>query len=481
VVGVSFVRVGELCRVVLGWTLRHPLGCGQWIVLGLWLLVLSGLAIWMGDLIASTTNLDPNLCDQGAYLRLVNANDGRAWPMVTDGIRNPLFPWLLAILNPGSGEALFSAGLRFNVRLGAMSILTLGAFAGTRLAWLPAMTFSAVLFLVMLPISTYVGTEVLFYVFFFAAWVLAFRLFEGLTWLRCALFGAALALAYLAKPAVTMLVASFVVVGVCLWARSRRSSNTFGWNGFRPLVGAALSLVIFSAMIAPRAVDAWHQFRDPLQNTAARCFWADDWEHCYPILGHLNPRFFDRIPSAQQPSMSRYFARHGWNGAAGRMLQGVRVQSANVFSPDRKNIWFDRSPSERHPVRRIFPYRGFLLIPLLVVIGVFAFALRREGRSLSESSSAPWQTAFGALLVSASFCAYSWYAVIAPGARFTMALYLPVMFSQMLIAESLRRRLSARWSDVVSAATWLALLAAPTAHIAIIAMHPHFAAMKGAF
>jgi hypothetical protein len=474
-------KAAQIFRAALNWSLRHPLGRTQWIVLVLWSLLLAGGMIGFGDRISSATNVDPALYDQGAYIRVAEQNRGAWWPAVTDGIRNPLFPWLHAKIGVAGSESMFASGLRLNVRLGALLAIALACWAGRRFASLPAMMFATIAVAVVLPISTYVGTEVLFYGLFFAAWMLAFALFERLTMLRCVLFGTTLALAYLAKPGVTLLTGCFVIVGCALWFRSRRNGEPLGWTGVLPLMGAAIAAAIFAVMILPRGLNAWRQFRDPLQNTASRCFWADDWKSCYPILGYLNPRLIERIPVDDRPSASRYFARHGVSGAWNRFASGVAVQTDNIFSVDQKNIWFDRKPSVKRPVRRIFPYRGFFLLPpAALIIGLWVIA-RRQRKTLVIDVSDGAKVAFVLMVTALSFCAFSWYWVIAPGARFIIALYLPILATLILAAEHFRGQLANRWGDYVAGGTWLLMFGIIVTHLTLIATHPFFDDLKGAF
>lgn len=475
------IRISEICRSALEWALRYPLRRSQWIVLAVCLLLLAIGMIEFGDRIAIATNTDSESYDQGAYLRVAERNRDAFWPTVTDGIRNPLFPWLLAKTSTLEADTMFSAGLRLNVRLGALFVFALGLWAGRRFAWLPAVTFAIIASAVVLPISTYVGTEVLFYAFFFIAWMLAFALYERLTWLKCALFGVALGFAYLAKPAVTLLTGCFVIVGVGVWLRMRGREDALGWNGIRPFFGALLAVGVFALMILPRAFNAWEQFRDPLQNTAARCLWAANWDECYPILGYLNPRFIERIPPDDRPSASRYVKRYGWPGAWTRIAGGVAIQADNVFAPDQKNIWFDRRPSAKRPVRRIFPYRGFLLLPPAALLGGLLVFARKDSKIGPISPTARYQFVFGLMVVILSFAAFSWYSVIAPGARFIIALYLPILASMLLAVESLRRQLDNRVCDYVVAGTWSLMFAAVTIHLALICTHPYFDKLKGAF
>jgi hypothetical protein len=155
-----------------------------------------------------------------------------------------------------------------------------------------------------------------------------------------------------------------------------------------------------------------------------------------------------------------------------------------LFAPDQKYLWFDQRPSAKRPVRRIFPYRGFLLLPpAALAVGFWLMGRRRLGEDAMDRA-APWQTAFAVILVAVSFGAFSWFSVIAPGARFIMALYLPVLASLLVAAESLGRRLErtgANWSAWLAAGTWLLMFAFVMTHLALIATHPYFDKLKGAF
>jgi hypothetical protein len=470
-------RFREIVRAAGEWLLAHPLRGSHWIALAVWLLALSAGMIALGEYVALTTNRDVELYDQAAYLAVAEKNESAWWPAATDGIRNPLFPWLVAKTTSGDRAAVFPAALKLNVRCGALLAILLGVWAGRRLSWLPAVLFVTVGGLgIVLPISTYVGTEVLFYGLLFAAWMLAFDLFDRLTLARCALFGATLGLAYLAKPGVTLLCGAFIAVGLIRWWRKDDT-----WKGVQPLLGAGLALVIAAVMLLPRALDAAKQFGDPLQNTAANCFWEENWDACYAKLGYLNPRLANRLAPGEWPSAGRYFARNGVAGAWTRLTKGMGEQFGNILGADEKSVWFSRSPSAKRPIRRIFPYRGIYLLPPLLLVAAFGIAgMKRPG--IAAIPTAAWfQTGFAVLLVGASFGAFSWYWVIAPGARFILALYLPVLASLLVTSEALRRRLATGWADAVSAGTWLAMLGLFLVHIGIIATHPYFDKVRGVF
>ncbi len=472
-------RLREITHASVQWLLAHPLRRSHWIVLAVWLLALSAGMLALGEYVALKTNQDVSLYDQAAYLAVAEKNETAWWPAATDGIRNPLFPWLVAKTTSGDRMAVFPAALKLNVRCGVLLVILLGVWAGRRLPWLAAVLLVTVGGLgIVLPISTYVGTEVLFYGLFFAAWMLAFELLERLTLARCAIFGVALGMAYLAKPGVTLLCGAFVVVGLLRWWRREESS---GWKGMQPLLGAGLALAIAAVIMLPRALDAAKQFGDPLQNTAATCFWEENWDACYAKLGYLNPRLAHRLPPGEWPSAGRYFARNGVAGAWARLTKGMGEQLGNVLGADEKSLWFSRSPSAKRPIRRIFPYRGIFLLPPLLLVAAFGIAGMKRPELAPIPSSVWFQVAFAVLLLGASFGAFSWYWVIAPGARFILALYLPALASTLLASEALRRRLATGWVDAASAGTWLGMLGLFLVHMCIIATHPIFDKVRGVF
>ncbi len=466
------------------WLMANPLGRSQWIALTGWLVVVAIWMVMLGNHIAGTTNQDMEHSDQKAYLLVTLQNRKLVWPEATDGIRNPLFPWLLAHTARGKMPALFVAGKALNIRCGALVLLAFGIWAGRRFAWLPAVTFSTIAGLgVLLPISTYVGAEVLYYGLFFFAWMTAFALLARLTWFRCALLGFLLALAYLAKPGVTLFCGCLALVVVGRWIFSRHSSTTSddGWNGWRPLAGAAVAIAVAAPMVLPRALHAQERFGDPFQNTATRCFWEDDWDACLPKLNHLNPREIDQIKPEDRPSLRRYFSKHSLGDAFHRLTNGMAMQFDNLMGGGKKSLYFSLPPSEKRPVKRVFPYRGWMLVPpgLLVLILLAANFRSRSAPRFTPTTVS--QLAFTVLLLGVSFAAFGWYYPISPGARFVMALYLPALAILGLVGENLRLRLGAVWSDRASRATWTVMLVVFLAHMVIISRHPEFTELRTAF
>jgi hypothetical protein len=156
-------------------------------------------------------------------------------------------------------------------------------------------------------------------------------------------------------------------------------------------------------------------------------------------------------------------------------------QFENLVDPGKKSLLFSRPPSDKRPVKRIFPYRGWMLVPpALLVLALLPAALRTRTSQIFTPATVS-QIAFTILLLGVSFAAFGWYYPISPGARFVMALYLPALAILALVAENLRIRLDAVWSDRISRAVWTITLATFLAHMAIISRHPHFTEVRAAF
>jgi len=322
---------------------------------------------------------------------------------------------------------------------------------------------------------------VVYYGFFFAACNSALGLLDRLTLPRCAIAGAVVALAYLAKPGVTLLCGSLVAIALLRWITAQRETTTTGWHGLRPLAGMVLALAVATPLILPRAVNSWRQFGDPFQNTAANCFWGQNWKTCLPQIWLLNPREIHRIPPAERPSAAAYLARNGWQGAWKRLRHGMAIQWDHIFLTEKKGVWITERPSLRNPVRRLFPFRGwFLLPPLVLTIGLGTAVCRRFSPA-GIARSTWFQAAFILLLTSATIAAFSWYWPISSNARFILAIYIPVFGTLLCAAETLRRRMKTRWADAVCAGTWSLMLGIFLAHIGIIATHPYFDELQRTF
>ncbi|MEO8353087.1 MAG: hypothetical protein ABI680_15255, partial [Chthoniobacteraceae bacterium] len=217
------------------------------------------------------------------------------------------------------------------------------------------------------------------------------------------------------------------------------------------------------------------------QNTAIRCFWEDDWNACLPKLNYLNPRQIDQIEPADRPSPRRYFSQHSLGDAFHRLTHGMAMQFEQLMGTGKKSLYFSRPPSEKRPVKRVFPYRGWMLVPpgLLVLI-LLAANFRSRAAELFTPTTVT-QIGFTVLLLGVSFAAFGWYFPISPGARFVMALYLPALAILTLVADHLRLRFDAVWSDRISRAVWTIMLVVFLAHMVIISRHPYFTELRAAF
>ncbi len=481
------MSIHELARpslAVMRWMLRHPLSLLQWGVLVALLLGLAALELHIGQRLIEQTNSDLHAADQSAYMGLAKASRADWWPTKTDGIRNPLFVWLASVVWEEDREAFFAAGKKFNLRLAVGGALALGLVFARFVPLLPAVNLAILAgFAVLVPIGSYFGAEPLFYVLFFGYWVCALAsLRRNPLWLYTLMVGLAGG-TYLAKPSVTLLTGMFVAASACRWWVSWRSGNLAAdraWTGRRLAIGAVLFILIYGAIVAPRALYSQRVYGAPFYSASAQRFWAKDFSEVAPNLARLNPKRIHEVPEEQRPSFRNYVRTHTFADFSERLTTGARNQLALLWSGSLRwkagaEKWRDGQPLS--PINRIIVLRGAYLLAL----GLLAAGLVAAGGWRTLDATARIATLMVAGLFFVHLFAFGWYAHHAAVARFVMSLYVPMAFSLAWGAEVLRRRLAKPWSDGIIVAVHVAMLSVLTARVVTLVRFPEFSVLKGAF
>lgn len=425
-----------------GWLLAPRWRVSHAVVAIGWVLFLLLLQWHLGQGFAAQANLEVEKYDQRAYLRMVAAERAHWWPTGTDGTRNPLFPALLQPWYVPDVETFFRTAKQVNLGFGMLAVLVLGSWFLRRLPLVAALNLTTLAALaVILPISTVVTTEVVLYVALFFLWMECAELLVRNPLRDYAAAGLLAAVAYLAKPGITLLLLAFagLTLGRWVWGMIRREKSE-GWTGGRAWRGGAVFLGCFLVPVLPRAIEAQKVYRDPFQNSSAYGMWDDAWAQSYARLELYNKRRIGEIPEAQRPTPANYWRTHTGAQIAARLQAGADRQFRNFFLPEGR--WMPKKnkiPDSQ--TRLLIARRG--LYPLALLAGIAVLAVWTAGRGLEVREERERRWAWGALALVAfagHFLAYSFYTPIAPGARFLMGLFLPVTFSLALILESLRRR-----------------------------------------
>ncbi|MCB1237885.1 MAG: hypothetical protein KDM91_22660, partial [Verrucomicrobiae bacterium] len=172
----------------------------------------------------------------------------RSFPHYTDGVVNPLWPWVAARFATEDHEAFFRRGKWFNLIVTMVFLVALGVVTARAFS-LPSAI--AVLLLAglggMLPRAPYFQPEPIYYILLFLAWAAALSLLrKNHLWLY-GLIGGLLGLAYLAKTSVQPFL--LVFFGVTLlrtlvaWWTGRRKADrgdSDGWSVPNQFIGLAV-------------------------------------------------------------------------------------------------------------------------------------------------------------------------------------------------------------------------------------------------
>jgi hypothetical protein len=449
----------------------HRVTGRQWWIYGGAVVLLLALHFWLAGRLIEQVNQDMHSTDQFVYLS--NAWEARhdVWPFRTDAVRNNLWQWLVArmwldraaldaIAPPFQDEQMrpfFVDGKWFNVWLTAAFFAAFALVCARFFSLLPALNLLLLALLaVLLPRSVYFQPEALFFMLLFGGFICAWRLLvRNPLWLY-ALFGLLSALAYLAKPSTSLLLAVFIIASSIrlltvwkpAWLRLDATPRA-QWSIGRHFIGLAVFAVCHGAVIAPKAKFSYDLFRDPFLSFPSYWMWMDDWDtEAIPFQTRTRwGREIHRMKKEKLPSFRAWVEKHGWPAVWTRLSTGTQAKLENLLFPDRR-FWSWRIPEK--PFARLLPDRGvYLLLPLALVLGLAGVLWHEDRAAFARHPEGLSVALFGLGFFSAYTLAYGWYHVIGRGDRFMMTLYLPLLFLFMWGAEHLRRRVqspAARWT-----------------------------------
>lgn len=453
------------------------------------LLPISALMLFLGDKLAPRIQPDPASSDQGAYAYMARAMKEAAWPQVTDGARNPLFPWLAAKFVPPTFQTheeirdYLVPGKKFNALIATLMMLAIAWYLGGILPPVPAWNASAIGGLgCLLPISAYFGAEPLFYGLFFGVWMAGMALLQRNPLWLYALFSVLTALAYLAKPSTTPFVALLFLLSVVRAILNIKPSlppmlASEDWKPWRLGVGVLLFALIFGAITLPKNIYSAQHFEDPFYNAPKVWFWINDWNEAYPKYQLVRKSDLARLPPEERPGPANFLRRHGLAGAWSKLCDGTLTRLEQLFFPE-KSIRKTERPGR--PKRVVLPYRGLYLTAAIgLPVLMLATAIGRGKFGQLRGWALPTLLALGGF--AGYILAYGWFAWIGPGPRYVMSLYLPMLALALLAADRLRQAADSLWADRI----WIAahilpvLFLLPRA-VALLA-DPRFERMQFAF
>ncbi|HEU4679418.1 MAG TPA: hypothetical protein VFS35_07855, partial [Terrimicrobiaceae bacterium] len=199
------------------------------------------------------SNQDPVASDQGAEMWLAATSREDLFPQRTDGVRHPLWSWLVRNVYTEDQQAFFERGKWLNTLLCVAFLCGLGVAVAR---WLDPLATANLLLLcglgILLVRGTYFQPEPLYYFLIFLAMILGWKLLRGASIWLYSVFGIISGLAYLSKPSLVPFLAVFclAIFFRAILTRWRADSN---WSIRRNLAGLAMALGILAVMLVPLA------------------------------------------------------------------------------------------------------------------------------------------------------------------------------------------------------------------------------------
>jgi len=434
----------------------------QWGGFAVFLVAFTWLYFFIGTHLIYETNQDRLNWDQQHNIKLafkakeraeaptdtaegVAASLWRSFPHYTEGVVNPLWPWIAARFADEDHERFFVRGKWFNLTASAIFLLMLGIIAARAFSIPSAITILLLGGLgSVLPRAPFFQPETIYYILLFLAWMVALSLLRRNTLWHYGLLGFLLGVAYLAKTSVQPFLLVFAGVTFLRtaveWWRNRRLGEPADakWSLPNQFIGIVVLAAAFLVAASPRLNYASERFGDPFHSFPSYWMWMDDFSEAADFMRQYNKRdALEAMTPKQKPSLSNYLKTHETSEFIDRLRDGTAKKLREVFFPGEK----------LKAGRTILLSRGWLLFWLIAMLGVIAVFHALAARKRDElvwpigPQSARWMVlfAFGTFAVSA--LAYGFYEPIGKGDRFMLSLFLPVIVTILWIIERFRRQL----------------------------------------
>lgn len=371
------------------------------------------------------------------------------FPRRTDGVVNPLFPWLAAWqvtedhdlgtggFLTGDDRRLMMSG-RLMLAALVMAFVTVLTIACARVISIPAALVVAMLcgWGVLFPASHRFSPDAVFQVLFLMTWVGCLLAMPRNSLWAYAVVGITSGLAYMANESAQLLLVVFVIVTTLRWlwgwiaAHLPGDGGTTLWVRRNHFMGLFLLLALHLLTIGPRLSYAYEQFGDPFYSVKRQIMWVDTPAEAQSWAQRRSPQ---EGGTAQKPSWARYSASHSQEQMWSRLKNGFASQGINFLSP----------PDLQHaPVAR---FRGgwlLIVVGVVTLLGFVLASLRREKGHAGQRLHP--ETATMTLFVLAAIAAYTlagaWGTPLGNGSGFADALVAPMTLSLVWACESLLRR-----------------------------------------
>ena len=392
-------------------------------------------------------------------------------PHDTDGIVNPLWPWLASRLASPTqpyhelevspeDRALFTKGKWLNTGI-VLAVMWLLGFQMAR-RFRPAAAITVMLlgtFGALLPRAVYFQPEPLYFVLLFLSWICAIRLLLSNSVALHALFGILAGLAWLAKTSSEIIVLAWFCAASWRWlgavCRRQHDTATEGrWSPRNHFLGLVAFAIGWLAVCGPRYNFAEERFGSPTHTWPGLWMWMDDFESGAAYMrNHPDKAALEAVPPADRPSLANYTRTHSKEQIWQRLTDGYWEKWSKFLAPRSSK---PKRNTEFKGWKHLLPSRGLYLAACLgITLTAAAFLGIRRCPADLECLRLPCGAGAAAMFTLAaclgSGIAYGWYTPIGRGDRFMLSLYLPLVFSFIWAAESIMTRIrmgnGPRWME----------------------------------
>lgn len=363
----------------------------------------------------SRVNTQMNRTDQGAYADFILRMRVKNFKSQGDRNRMPLYPAMMAlgVQKDWDRSRVFETGKVWNTWLALGSLAIIGTILFRSLpAHAAANALYLVAFTVFLFKAPHLQAEVLYYSLFFLCFAAGWRLFQRPSLWLAVVAGALAGLTHLTKASVAPAIFCFVVFHLLdtVWRGWRIGMPPLRWA--RRLAVPLLVIVAFLCVVWNYISESKRVYGHYFYNVNSTFyFWCESWEDAVNRTKAAGDRHgWPDLPPEEIPSAGNYLKRHGLGEVTARVGTGI------------SSVW--------RSMRKSYGYFPFAL----ALGGGCAFVLWRRRRLFWR-----WfrKRPMPALAVLSYFAGYyllvAWYSQIISGNRFILGIFLPYVFTTLMI------------------------------------------------
>ena len=361
----------------------------------------------------SDINREWGKVDQSAYMNFAKEAYRSSFAFTGGRNRMPLFPWLQAMFySPEmTDEEFFDQGKRLNVLISIVCLAALAAAFFRKFSRGFALyAISVIAFLCFALEAPWFQAEILYYTLFAFAFMLAIESIQRPKWYKSIGVGLLFASAHFTKasalPGLALFTCSFAVPLLAIRHRAIRQRT------IEILSPALLSLLVFFVALFPYFNESRERYGHFLYNVNSTFYvWYDSWgEAKFGTKAAGDREGWPDMPAEEIPSLTKYLTEHSIADIGQRFAQGAIRIHRNVCSGSGQ-------------------FGLCIHAGMGVVILVFGICLRMTGARGSLKLEDLQAGLFAFLFVLSYLLMYVWYAAIASGPRFILALLIPLFWS----------------------------------------------------